>query len=100
MKRLFSALLVIFFSFVIYYDLKNGTLPVSSIQNEQHAEEQFMKVKVKEGDTVLSIVEKIHNKPVPASIEEIIKDFGELNSNEDVYSIQAGKTYKFPLYNN
>lgn len=58
-----------------------------------------MKVKVQEGETVLSIVEKINKKSLETlNIEKIMTDFKKLNPAVEPLSIQTGKFYYFPLY--
>ncbi|WP_236035086.1 hypothetical protein [Alkalihalobacterium elongatum] len=96
----------------IYYDLSTGTLPKAdkssieettgdhysnvTIEEEEHFPAQ--EVVVQNGYTVLSIVEHLHEGPVPASIQQIVYDFQELNPGVTADNIQVGKTYLFPLY--
>ncbi|MDE5413935.1 hypothetical protein [Alkalihalobacterium chitinilyticum] len=95
----------------IYYDLSTGTLPKAEepTTNETSSEnypnivveeEPFpaQEVVVQNGYTVLSIVEHLHEGPVPASIQQIVYDFQELNPGVAADNIQVGKTYLFPLY--
>lgn len=95
----------------IYYDLSTGTLPkadkptTSETSSENYPnivveEELFpaQEVVVQNGYTVLSIVEHLHDGPVPASIQQIVYDFQELNPGVAADNIKVGKTYLFPLY--
>lgn len=89
----------------IYYDLTAGTLPSANVSvKSESMTEQFEAPKrsqgvvVERGHTVLSIVEQLHEGPVPASIQEIIYDFKQLNHGMNPEQIQYGKTYQFPLY--
>ncbi|OLO26972.1 hypothetical protein BTR23_21555 [Alkalihalophilus pseudofirmus] len=98
-------------SYSIYYDLTTGTLPKvdssSTITSQEEnpsnilvEEEAFpaQEVVVENGYTVLSIVEHLHDGPIPASIQQIVYDFQELNPGVTADKIQVGKTYLFPLY--
>jgi hypothetical protein len=58
----------------------------------------YIEVEVKAGDTVLTIAEKITNKPIPVSITQLIEDFQALNEGTTPEKIQIGKIYKFPVY--
>lgn len=121
MKKLIASFIFIFVLYVIYYDLSQGTLskPTSIVllqntektqnnetkkiqkDNDSPAIEQdlyFQEVKVAAGQTVLSIVEQIHNGPLPVSIPELVSDFKTLNPAIQPEKIQIGKTYKFPVY--
>lgn len=98
---------LIFVSFLImygvYYDLTTGTLPsatasTSSQLEQGEVQKRSQGVVVERGHTVLSIVEQLHAGPVPASIQEIIYDFKQLNNGINPEDIQHGKTYQFPLY--
>ncbi|MEY8347814.1 hypothetical protein AALF16_05745 [Bacillus cereus] len=114
MKRLGALLLVLVLSYVFYYDIKIGTLPMLSSYKKTTAAQtvkkenidtkakketdvQYKAIEVKTGDTVLSITEAINKKKVP-SIEKVIDDFKQLNKNTSATKIQIGKSYKFPLY--
>lgn len=110
MKRLGALLLLLVLSYVFYYDIKIGTLPMLSsykkttaaqtiptAKTETDTQKPYKKIEVKTGDTVLSITEAINEKKVP-SIEKVIDDFKQLNTNTSATKIQIGKSYKFPLY--
>lgn len=84
----------LFFSLVLYtsyLDLTNGTYFLSS-------EQPFQEIVVQQGETVLSVLERI-NGTLPVSIDEAIQDFKKLNPNVDPMNIEAEKSYKFPIYN-
>lgn len=59
---------------------------------------QFVTKKVKQGETVLSIVEQLHKESVSVPIETIASDFERLNENTKANKIIIGQTYKFPVY--
>lgn len=109
MKRLSLILIGLFLCYIIYYDFQIGTLPTFSMTDtntiqkpkDEKVKEQpaipFFEVKIKQGDTVLSITERYHGS-LPSSIEKIVKDFEILNSNVKAEAILPGKTYRFPIY--
>lgn len=98
MRRILFLLISLFVLFIIFFDLKNGTIPVEGNQAVpasalQTAEKKTYKnVTVKQGETVLSIVHT--SKP----LDDVIKDFEELNQGVKANEIRAGDTYKFPVY--
>jgi hypothetical protein len=103
MKKLAVLFLTAFTLYVVYYDLKIGTLPVSSqvsTKYETHDEISYQIWEVKPGDTVLSVVEKITNRSIPVSLTQVVDDFQALNQGMKPEEIQIGKTYKFPVYPN
>jgi hypothetical protein len=109
MKRLSLIIIGLFLCYIIYYDFKIGTLPAFSMTNAEKVQKTkiekmneqptipFYEVKIKQGDTVLSITERYHGS-LPSSIEKIVKDFEVLNSNVKAEAILLGKTYRFPIY--
>ncbi len=116
MKRAGVVLITLIILYSTYYDLTFGTLPshfaeagteskamtesnVKQAPQEQAQDEAYQEVIVEPGYTVLSIVEHLHDESVPASIEEVIHDFKQLNPNIEPESIQIGHSYLFPVYN-
>lgn len=104
MKRLVATLCILLMGYVIFYDIKIGTLPLLHSYNSKPAapaaantQLPYEEIEVKSGDTVLSIVEEINNKQIP-SIEKIVDDFKELNPNQSPGKLKVGKLYKFPKY--
>lgn len=107
MKRLFAFLAIVFIVYIIYYDIRIGTLPTAQDEKieateviAQTSNDPYMEVKVKAGDTLLSIVERVNEEKQISSIKSVIKDFEELNPDSKAELLQIGKTYKFPLYTN
>jgi hypothetical protein len=113
MNRVLILFIIIVFIIGISYDLKYGTLEATAykIDNKSSTEPAekkdtqdkqiditFVDIKVKSGQTVLSIVEKVHEGNTPVSITQIVKDFEMLNSKTEAQTIQIGKTYSFPVY--
>jgi hypothetical protein len=108
MKKLTGLLILCFVIYIVYHDVKNGTLPattktttshVQTVKAEDKGSLNYKTMKVKAGDTILSIMEKERGGPLPVSIEQLIKDFESLNPGVKAESLQIGKTYKFPVYN-
>lgn len=101
MKRIIViSTLILLVGLGIYFDLSVGTLPKQT-KSEQNAETvtiPYQEVTVQAGYTVLSIVEHLHKQQVPATIEQIIYDFEQLNPNVHPDDIQIGETYLFPIY--
>ncbi len=112
MKRLGLITITLIGLYSFYYDLSIGTLPKQkteaaeeySIEPEPAQEPSaieknpYKEVTVEPGHTVLSIVERLHDGPIPASIQEIVYDFKQLNHGMEPEEIQIGKAYRFPLY--
>lgn len=118
MKKLFGALIILLVCYIIFFDLKHGTLPsiaqktvtektVKSVSSSQTANStaettniSYFEEKVRAGDTVLTIVENKLQAQIPVSIDEIVNDFISLNKGITPEKIQIGKTYRFPDYSN
>lgn len=102
MKRLLIVLITLFLVYIIYYDFTVGTLPSATPVNKnipsETTDKNYFELKIKQGDTVLSIIETKHRSPLPVPIEKIVQDFEKLNPNEKVETIKVGKIYKFPIY--
>ncbi|HBU89924.1 MAG TPA: hypothetical protein DEB53_01775 [Bacillus pumilus] len=98
MRRIIFLLISLFVLFIIFFDLKNGTIPVeegpavpaNAFQTPE--KKAYKKVTVKQGETVVSIVH------ISKPLDEVIEDFEELNQGVKANEIQAGSTYKFPVY--
>lgn len=114
MIRLLVVALVFITIYSIYYDLSSGTIPEQASPattvvpptinsetetSDQHdSEKMYIEVEVKAGDTVLTIAERISNKPIPVSITQLVEDFEQINEGITPEKIQIGKIYKFPVY--
>jgi hypothetical protein len=101
MKQLAGILLSVLLVYVIYYDLNHGTLPAVKEQKIEAKEQvglDYFSKEVEPGETVLSIVEKNLNRPIPVSIADVVKEFKKLNGGMKPQHIQTGETYKFPNY--
>ncbi|MDQ0244464.1 hypothetical protein J2S09_002030 [Bacillus fengqiuensis] len=110
MKKIGFLMVIIFLIYIIQYDIRYGTLipvkavPVSTQTTKSPSPVKakttapYIRVKVKAGDTVLSIVEQLTQDSVPVSIDKVITDFKALNKGMSPENIQIGKEYKFPVY--
>ncbi|MEL3972833.1 hypothetical protein AAEO50_11115 [Rossellomorea oryzaecorticis] len=120
MKRMIIFLGIIILLYSVYYDLNKGTLNLLtkrhtevltaqpqavtqeaidsvSLPEASESSRSYVEVKIKPGDTVLSLVENSIEGTLPVSIEQVVSDFEELNDVEPG-KIQIGKTYKIPHY--
>ncbi|MEC0664699.1 LysM domain-containing protein [Priestia flexa] len=108
MKRLSALAALAFVGYICHYDIKYGTIPssteaapvIANAEKEKPTQTttHFIEVRVKAGDTVLSIIEKALKGSIPVSINQLSKDFTSLNNGLSPHEIQVGKTYKFPTY--
>ncbi|MFD3447715.1 hypothetical protein ACFDTO_24290 [Microbacteriaceae bacterium 4G12] len=106
MKRLGITMFCLLIGYAMFYDIKIGTLPLLHTYSKPVAAKQkesnshaapYEEIVVKSGDTVLSIVEAINKKKLPA-LDQVVDDFKKLNPNESPAKLRIGKSYKFPLY--
>jgi len=108
MKKVSVTIISVLILYIVYYDLTTGTLPlmkenfqsqtvVAIAESKNTDTKPFYEVKIKPGDTVLSIIEK-NNPTEKMSITQIIQDFKKLNPKINPNKIQIGQIYKFPLY--
>ncbi|SEA97089.1 hypothetical protein SAMN05421743_111135 [Thalassobacillus cyri] len=116
MKKLGLFILMILLLVSLYKDLTIGTTinrsesdhKVNTIENPPPPQgdilepplryNQKVPVKVKAGDTVLSIMEQLHNGEYYHSMNTMIEDFQQLNPGIDPSSLTIEKVYYFPLY--
>ncbi|GAB3051011.1 hypothetical protein [Virgibacillus ainsalahensis] len=103
-KKFFIYILFILLFISIYQDLSVGTVPEIKKQSTdvEQSDEKYdvAHVKLKAGDTVLSIVERINNNELKqVDIEQIITDFQTINPSSDPYQLEQGVYYYFPVYN-
>ena len=105
MKKIVAYIVALIIVYSIYYDLTVGTLPSITVVSAELAVEHtslpaipFTLIKVKTGDTVISIVENFQQGPLPVPIDQVVQDFQDLNQNLKPEQIQIGNQYKIPLY--
>ena len=109
MKKLSGFLFLVLVLYAVYNDFNHGSLPAAS-ENKIEAKAQtttitpkmentlYYEREILPGDTVLSIIEKNLDAPLPVPISKVIVDFQDLNNGTTPEEIQLGKSYKFPDY--
>ncbi|AKM19699.1 MULTISPECIES: LysM peptidoglycan-binding domain-containing protein [Geobacillus] len=101
MKKWLLVCVAILVGCIAYRDLTTGTLPTSSnplIVDETIGSLAYKTIKIKAGDTLLSIAEREQQGPLPVSIDTLIRDFEKLNPGTKANALQIGKVYKIPVY--
>lgn len=104
MKRLIVLLLFVVISYGAFTDLTEGTLHYLSSQPQIEnsitttTESTYFEYTVKNGEMLITIMERHLNSSIPVSIDTLINDFKKLNNGMEPTSIQPGKTYLFPNY--
>src|SRR5699024_6379586 len=89
----------------IYKDITEGTLPGQHSEEDQvevtsNISTSIIKVKVKPGETVLSITERINNfSNKRIDIQQILTDFKQYNPNTNPNHLQVNEYYYFLQYN-
>lgn len=103
-KKSFLYIFIILLLVSIYKDLYYGTIINNQTNDDNSAyttvnKPHVIKVKVQQGDTVLSIVEKINEtENENLNIEMILEDFQAANPTADPFQLKANAFYYFPLY--
>lgn len=106
MKKFFIIMGIVILGLSVYFDLTEGTLTNESTPTNGQApreeapspDQPVQEVIVEPGQTVLSIVEQLHEGPVPVSIEQIAEDFQKLNDGTAPEAIEVDQSYYFPIY--
>ncbi|WP_174613826.1 hypothetical protein [Virgibacillus ihumii] len=97
---------VLLFIISMHKDLTVGSLEKDlnhssedNITSRATIHSQAVRIKVHEGETVLSIVEQINQESVQTlDVKQIVADFKELNPDAKPLQIKAGNYYFFPFY--
>lgn len=58
---------------------------------------QVVSYQVKQGEQFLTIIEKL-NKQQITNIDQLVADFISLNPSADIYQLENGQVYLFPIY--
>ncbi|WP_349407837.1 hypothetical protein [Pseudalkalibacillus sp. SCS-8] len=106
MKKFSIVLLFFLLLYSVYFDLKFGTLPstkaealpVQAAYSEEETQQAYKEIIVQPGETMLTILERLHNGNLPVSIEVAVADFERLNEGISAHNIKAAHTYRFPHY--
>ena len=98
-KRLSILLLFILLIISVVDDLsKQQPINDSFIKVQEDNDTGIAHIKIKQGDTVLSVTEEINDLDY-LDIQQIINDFEKLNPGVDTESLLPNSFYYFPLYN-
>ncbi|KGP73179.1 hypothetical protein [Pontibacillus yanchengensis] len=122
-KKLLVVTLVFLFIVSITKDLTTGTFPTSANEDESKPDQstqtsttakattkidtqphqpnkrfETIKYNVKAGETVLSIIERLNKQGTPVTIQQMLKDFENLNPNTNPHQIETNEPYYFPVY--
>ena len=107
MKKAISAFVLCLAIYIIYYDVTTGTLITSTkattasehmTDGKTNINIPYQTVTIQPGDTLLSIMERQQNGPIPVPIDKAIADFEALNPGKKAQTLQIGKKYKIPVY--
>jgi len=97
-KKLSLFILILLLLLSISHDLsKNMEQHYPEANTDEDQNTRIAPIKVQHGDTLLSIVEEI-NDLNQLYVDEIIKDFQNLNPDSDYRSLKPNQFYYFPLY--
>ncbi|GGE74104.1 hypothetical protein [Priestia taiwanensis] len=114
-KKLVFLISILMLGYIIFYDIKVGTLSLTTPSSHVSPEEKsvqtstttkkqtqptipYREIEVKSGDTLLTILEQLHNNRKLPPIKQITDDFKTLNTSISPTKLTIGKTYKFPIY--
>jgi hypothetical protein len=106
-KKAIIAFVLCLSIYIIYHDVTTGTLitsagataaPEYAASGKTNVHIPYQTVTVKPGDTLLSIMERQQNGPLPVPIDKAITDFETLNPGEKAQALRIGKKYKIPVY--
>lgn len=106
MKKIIVSILIILFLISIYKDLTLGT-NISNQKDEENEtriisdnSSQFdaVKVKIEQGDTLLTIIERLNPNIDNLNMDQLNTDFLYLNPTADPNQLQLNRFYFFPQY--
>ncbi|MGD7009368.1 hypothetical protein [Metabacillus sp. 84] len=106
MKRLFLLFSITLLTYIIYYDLKVGTIPKQEAEGimttsqpvKSERKQSYKEIRVQDGESVLMIINKVNGHSIPVPLETAAGDFEKLNPGSKANNILTGNSYKFPLY--
>ncbi|WP_077596513.1 hypothetical protein [Oceanobacillus kimchii] len=100
-KKLLLSILIILVLISIFQDLtniNNNDFTKEPSVRSQHAQFNIIPVKVLPGDTVLSIIESLHQgRTSDIKIDKLLKEFRNLNPTTEPTEIKIDHVYYFPL---
>ncbi|WP_440895861.1 hypothetical protein ACS127_15150 [Amphibacillus sp. Q70] len=105
--KFFSFIFCILLLITCYQDLyrdrdlnsKQTTAEVTphSYYDESLSSFQVISYQVQQGEQLLTIIEKLNKQPV-INIEQSVTDFISLNPSANIYQLEDGRVYLFPVY--
>lgn len=106
LKRLCLYICIVLLCISVYKDISKGTPSIQHNKKEQqevikNENVSIIKIKIKPGDTVLSITEQINNfknQDQGINIQQILTDFKRYNPNADTDHLQLNEYYYFLYY--
>lgn len=102
MKRFTIVILLLLFLLSLMDDLSKQPSLVDKKPSEKPVQTEMeagiAHIKIKPGDTVLSVTEELNDMSV-LNIEQIMNDFKRLNPGTDIDSLIPYSFYSFPVYN-
>ncbi|MBB6448862.1 hypothetical protein HNR44_000811 [Geomicrobium halophilum] len=110
MKKWIWILAIATVGFAIYYDVSRGTLPMMDVSSEvtddlqveetngSLAYDRTVDIEIEPGQSLLTVVEELHETGTPVAIETIKEDFIHLNEGQPPEQLEHGQVYTFPLY--
>ncbi|GAK11498.1 hypothetical protein [Geomicrobium sp. JCM 19039] len=116
MKKWAWILAILAIIVAVYYDLSRGSLPVigseeTTVEEEVDDEEDedldenvfyddTVAIEVEPGQSLLTIIEQLHEDGYDAPVDHVKSDFEHLNDGILSDEIRAGDVYTFPIYEN
>ncbi|WP_010097012.1 hypothetical protein [Ornithinibacillus scapharcae] len=106
MKKIIISILIVLLMVSIYKDLTAGTnfSNINQKENKQpfhsNISQQFspIKVKIEQGDTLITIIERLNPSLNELNMDQIVEDFRYLNPTVDPNQLQINRFYFFPQY--
>jgi len=94
MKKGMGIVVLLFLIFVFYTDLSNGTI---TSQTEKEIESgQHIEAIAKPGDTLISLLGRYDLLPPSANIDDLSREFSNLNNGMAPHDMVAGERYLLP----
>ncbi|MFB4161725.1 hypothetical protein ACE1TF_17780 [Geomicrobium sp. JSM 1781026] len=116
MKKWIWILAILAIIVAVYYDLSRGSLPVvgseeTTVQEQVDDEEaedldedvfydDTVAIEVEPGQSLLTIIEQLHEDGYDEHVDHVKSDFEYLNDGILSDEIRAGDVYTFPIYEN
>lgn len=100
-KKIILYIFIILLVLSMYHDLRKELIVSQEISTNHVSEKtkNVMKVRVKPGDTILSLIEEV-NEGILSEIDinQLVSDFKQVNEHMDTNELEVNKYYYVPLY--